>query len=318
MVEKKYGKYTEEQVRQANKVNLEDLFEWQGERMIRSGQEKRMERNRSVTIRESRWYDHAEEKGGYALSFVRQYMNLSFNEAMQLLIGDGGVVSFLDIKQNKPESKAFALPEQNSSMRRLYAYLLSYRKIDKSVLDAFVQKKLIYEDKPYHNSVFVGKDENKIARHAHKRSTNSMGNAFRINVEGSNPDYSFHWKGTSEKLYVFEAAIDLLSYISMHQEDWKEHSYVSLCGVSEHAMMKQLELQKQISEVYLCLDNDAAGRAASKRLAERLHSQGDWKVEQLCPQHKDWNDDLRELYPKSDPNCFAVERTNQSTASLIV
>ena len=294
MAEKKYGKYTEEQVRQANFVNLEVLLEQQGERLIRSGKEMRMERNHSVTVRGNRWYDHAEERGGYALSFMKKYMNLSFDEAMQLLIGDGRVVSLSDTKQNKRESKAFALPEQNDSMRRLYAYLLSSRKIDKSVLNAFVQAKLIYEDKPYHNAVFVGRDENNVARHAHKRSTNSVGKAFRINVEGSNPAYSFHWKGNSEKLYVFEAPIDLLSYISLHPENWKEHSYVSLCGVSEQAMLKQLELQKQISEVYLCLDNDAAGQAATKRLTERLHSLGDWKVEQLCPQYKDWNDNLKE------------------------
>ena len=294
MAEKKYGKYTEEQVRQANLVNLEVLLEQQGERLIRSGKEMRMESNHSVTVRGNRWYDHAEERGGYALSFVKEYMNLSFDEAMQLLIGDGKVVSLSDVKQNKRESKAFALPEQNASMRRLYAYLLSFRKIDKSVLNAFVQAKLIYEDKPYHNAVFVGRDENNVARHAHKRSTNSVGKAFRINVEGSNPAYSFHWKGNSEKLYVFEAPIDLLSYISLHQDNWKDYSYVSLCGVSEQAMLKQLELQKQISEVYLCLDNDAAGQAATKRLTERLRSLGDWKVEQLCPQYKDWNDDLKE------------------------
>ena len=294
MAEKKYGKYTEEQVRQANLVDLEVLLEQQGERLIRSGKEMRMESNHSVTVRGNRWYDHAEERGGYALSFMKKYMNLSFDEAMQLLIGDGRVISLSDVKQNKRESKAFALPEQNDSMRRLYAYLLSSRKIDKSILNAFVQAKLIYEDKPYHNAVFVGKDENDVARHAHKRSTNSVGKAFRINVEGSNPAYSFHWKGSSERLYVFEAPIDLLSYISMYQENWKDHSYVSLCGVSEQAMLKQLELQKQISEAYLCLDNDVAGQAATKRLTECLHSLGDWKIEQLCPQYKDWNDDLKE------------------------
>lgn len=293
MAEKKYGKYTEEQVRQANLVDLEVLLEQQGERLIRSGKEMRMERNHSVTVRGNRWYDHAEERGGYALSFVKEYMNLSFNEAMQLLIGDGRVVSLSDVKQNKRESKAFALPEQNDSMRRLYAYLLSFRKIDKSVLNAFVQEKLIYEDKPYHNAVFVGRDENNVARHAHKRSTNSVGKAFRINVEGSNPAYSFHWKGNSEKLYVFEAPIDLLSYISLHPKNWKEHSYVSLCGVSEQAMLKQLELHKQISEIYLCLDNDVAGQTATKRLTGRLHNLGEWKVEQLCPQYKDWNNDLK-------------------------
>ena len=126
------------------------------------------------------------------------------------------------------------------------------------------------------------------------RSTNSEGKAFRINVEGSDPAYSFHWPGASEKLFVFEAPIDLLSYISLHPEGWQQHSYDSLCGVAEHAMLKQLELHPQISEVYLCLDNDNAGHSAAKRMTARLEELGGYSVHRLCPQLKDWNDDLKE------------------------
>lgn len=263
-----YGKYTKDQVERANQIDLEELLRRNGEKLTPSGREKRLESDHSITVRGCQWFDHAAERGGYALGFVRQHYGLSFSDGMKLLLGEDGQRP-LPVAESKPrpEPKPFELPEPAPSMRRVYGYLLGHRKIDRDVLTAFAREKLIYEDATYHNAVFVGYDEHGVPRHAHKRSTNSEGKAFRINVEGCDPAYSFHWSGTSEKLFVFEAPIDLLSYISLNPEGWQEHSYVSLCGVAEHAMVKQLELQPQIVEVNLCLDNDSAGHKATERLA---------------------------------------------------
>lgn len=174
----------------------------------------------------------------------------------------------------------------------MFGYLLGTRQIDRAVLSAFVRKGLVYEDLPYHNVVFVGLDAAGVPRHAHKRSTNSEGKPFRLNVEGSDPAHSFHWVGTSKQLYVFEAPIDLLSYITLHPEGWQRHSYVALCGVSGQALFQRLKDQPDLGEVFLCLDNDQAGHAACKRLTEQLAEQGGYAAERLCPQKKDWNDDL--------------------------
>lgn len=294
-----YGRYTKDQVEQANQIDLEELLRRNGEKLLPSGREKRLGSDQSVTVRGNQWFDHAAGQGGYALSFVRRHYGLSFSEGMKLLLGEDGqrplpVAEAKPKPEPKPKPKPFALPESAGTMRRVYGYLLGCRKIDREVLTAFVRAKLIYEDVPYHNAVFVGYDEHGVPCHAHKRSTNSEGKAFRVNVEGCDPAYSFHWEGSSERLFVFEAPIDLLSYISLHPEGWQEHSYVSLCGVSEHAMVKQLELHPQIDEVYLCLDNDKAGHGASERLAARLGELGGYSVQRLCPQCKDWNDDLKE------------------------
>ena len=289
-----YGKYTKDQVERANQIDLEELLRRGGEKLVRSGREMRLESDHSVTVKGNRWYDHATEQGGYALSFVRQHYNMNFTEAMKMLLGEDGQAPLpMAIEKPKIEPKPFTLPESAGSRRRVYGYLLGHRKIDRDVLTEFAKAKLVYEDTPYHNAVFVGTDENGIPRHAHKRSTNSDGKVFRINIEGSDPAHSFHWKGSSGILFVFEAPIDMLSYISMNQEDWQQHSYVSLCGVAEHAMLKRLELEQNISEVCLCLDNDEAGQMATERLAARLKELGGYDIEHLCPQMKDWNDDLR-------------------------
>ena len=90
------------------------------------------------------------------------------------------------LEQAKPaatEPKSFALPQPYSNMRRVYAYLLHKRHIEREVVSYFTHEKLLYEDE-HHNCVFVGMDGD-IAKHAHLRSTNCECNVFRMNVEGS-------------------------------------------------------------------------------------------------------------------------------------
>ena len=100
---------------------------------------------------------------------------LSFSDAMTLLTGEKGHAPLPIAKPQNDPPKEFVLLSASSSMRRVFGYLLGTRKLDREVLTAFVREKLIYEDLPYHNAVFVGTDEKGVARHAHKRSTNSEG-----------------------------------------------------------------------------------------------------------------------------------------------
>ena len=50
-------------------------------------------------------------------------------------------------------------------------------------------------------------------------------------------------------------------------------------------------LKPDTKMVYLCLDNDDAGHAASKRVAALLQERG-VDTQRLVPELKDWNDDL--------------------------
>lgn len=287
-----YIEFTDEQKRTADAVDLEEFLLRRGEKLIPSGREKRMERDHSITVRGNEWYDHAARRGGHAISFVQDFYGLSYPKAVTMLLGGEMGMVYPSAKERTEEPpKPFALPPANSDMRRVYAYLGKHRGIDYGVITHFVKEKLLYEDADYHNVVFVGTDEDGVACHAHKRSTNSFGNAFRINVEGSDPHYSFHHIGTDGSLYVFEAPIDLLSYISLNPEDWERHSYVACCGTSALPVMKMLDRLPQAKEVYLCLDNDKAGHAASQRIAELVRERG-IVTDRLVPEQKDWNDDL--------------------------
>lgn len=288
----KYIHFTEEQKQQAASVDLERFLLCRGEKLITSGREKRLARDHSVTVRGNEWYDHAEERGGHAVSFVQKFYGLSYPDAVSLLLGGAAGNAFPAASEKEPEEpKPFELPPANSDMRRVYAYLVKRRGIDRDIVTAFARAKLLYEDAEYHNAVFVGTDADGVARHAHKRSTNSEGKAFRLNVEGSNPKHSFHHIGTDGRLYVFEAPIDLLSYITLNPGNWQEHSYVACCGTSSHPVLELVAQHPEIKAVYLCLDNDEAGHTACKRMEALLEMVG-VQTMQLIPFGKDWNDDL--------------------------
>jgi hypothetical protein len=288
---KKYIHFTDEQKRQANAVDLEQFLLQRGERLIPSGREKRLARDHSVTVRGNEWYDHAAERGGGAISFVQTFYRLPYPQAVSLLLsGSNGLAPVLS-DTPAPEPKAFALPPAASNMRRVFAYLTKTRGIDQAVVSAFAHAKLIYEDAQYHNAVFVGMDRNGTPRHAHKRSTNSEGKSFRQTIEGSDFHCAFHWLGGSDELYVFEAPIDLLSYITLNPDGWQRHNYVACCGTSALPVLGALEQASQIQTVHFCLDSDNAGLSASRRLAELVASKG-LDADLIVPTRKDWNEDL--------------------------
>ena len=290
-----YIHFTDEQKQRANSIDLADFLRRQGEQLTRSGREWRWKRHDSVTVRGNLWFRHSSRQGGLAIDFVQEFYGLPFPDAVTLLLGgeQGSAFKQSNKKTPEPDRKEFLLPEAAPNMRRVYAYLLKQRYIDRDVLTHFMREKKISEDKEYHNAVFVGLDENGIARHAHKRGTYSNAAGYRGNVEGSDPKHSFNYIGTSDTLYVFEAPIDMLSYISLHQRGWQQQSFVTLDGVAEHAMLQVLSQNKYLSNVVVCLDHDAAGIEATGRLAEILREKGYDRISCLQSAFKDWNEDLK-------------------------
>ena len=285
-----YIHFTEQQKTQARQTDIAELLRSQGETLKRSGSESEwMDGGQKVTIRGNLWYHQYEQVGGDAVDFVRRFYNKSYPEAMEYLLGGSGGTLAVSPSVQK-EEKPFVLPPKNDNMRRVFAYLLNRRGIDREVLYAFVHKGMIYESADYHNAVFVGFDSNGKPKHAHKRGTGSE-SSYKGNVSGSHPEFSFHWSGQSDTLYLFEAPIDMLSFISMQKEGWRQHSYAASCSVSDKVLFQTLKDNPNIRQVVLCLDSDEPGQTAAKRIADKLFVQ-ETASEILVPVHKDWNEDL--------------------------
>ena len=193
----------------------------------------------------------------------------------------------------KEEKKEFRLPEANTNMHRVYAYLIKQRFISPDIISHFAKQHTLYEDKEHHNAVFVGVDENGVPRQASKRSTSTFGNAFRITCEGSDTKYSFSHFGKSSRLYVFEAPIDMMSFLTLYPKDWQQHSYIAMNGVYENAVLTALKNHSNLREIVLCVDNDEGGIEAVDRLRDILHENGYPNVKRLAPEFKDWNECLK-------------------------
>lgn len=285
-----YIHFTKEQREQARQTDLANFLINQGEKVKKSGSEyKWLDGSQKVTIRGHLWYHQYEQKGGDAVDFVHRFYNKDYAEAVEMLLNNCGgqiIASPLIEKEHKP----FELPQRNDRMSRAFSYLLLSRGIDKEVLYEFVRRKMIYESADFHNAVFVGYDSNGKPRHAHKRGTVTS-TSYKGNVAGSQPEFSFHFSGTSDRIYLFEAPIDMLSFISMHKENWKNHSYAASCSVSDRVLFQCLKDNPNIKNVFLCFDNDEAGQTANKRIAEKLNSMN-IKSKILIPIHKDWNEDI--------------------------
>ena len=289
-----------------------------GEKLERVGREHKLiyydssGKHDSITLRGSTWFDHKNQVGGGAIKFMQEFYDMDFQTAVQELLGQ----TITPLSHSPPkaiakeEKKEFRLPEANANMHRVYAYLIKQRFIDPNIISHFAKQHTLYEDKEHHNAVFVGVDENGVPRQAHKRSTNSFGNAFRITCEGSDTRYSFSHFGKSEKLFVFEAPIDLLSHGALMQlsmrkqcsaigqgdkyrpDCWLGINRVSLSGCSDIALKQRLSDDPRITQIVFCLDNDETGQQATEKLMNKYSQQYTVSVS-IPPYGKDWNDTLK-------------------------
>ena len=297
-----YIPFTDEQKILANSVDLEEFLIMRGEKLERVGREHKLiyydssGKHDSITIRGSKWFDHKNQVGGGAIKFMQEFYGMDFQTAVQELLGRSiSPLSNSPPKADTEEQKTrdFILPEPNSDMHRVYAYLIKQRFISTDIITYFAKQHTLYEDKNHHNAVFVGLNENGEPKQAHKRSTNSIGSTFRITCSGSDTHYSFAHFGEDERLYVFEAPIDMLSFLTLYPNDWQKHSYIAMNGVYENAVLAALKNHSNLSEVILCVDNDEGGIEAVDRLRDILNENGYSNVKRLAPPYKDWNEVLK-------------------------
>ena len=296
-----YIPFTDEQKQLANSVDLEEFLRMRGEKLERVGREHKLiyydssGKHDSITIHGSTWFDHKNQVGGGAIKFMQEFYDMDFQTAVQELLGQ--TVTPLSHSPPKAiakeEKKEFKLPEANANMHRVYAYLIKQRFIAPDIISYFAKQHTLYEDKEHHNAVFVGVDENGVPRQASKRSTNSYGNSFRITCQGSDTRYSFAHFGESKRLYVFEAPIDMMSFLTLYPKDWQNHSCIAMNGVYENAVLAALKNHSNLSEVILCVDNDEGGIEAVDRLRDILNENGYSNVKRLAPPYKDWNEVLK-------------------------
>lgn len=276
--------YTQAQIDKANAVDLEKFLRAQGETLVRSGKEYRWKAHDSLTVCGNKWFRHSQSKGGLPVDFVMEFYGKSFPEAVQMLTGEPGEAQ---PEADSAPSPAFRLPLRNVTNANILNYLTQERKLSPSLVNFFIAAGDIYEDSVHHNVVFVGRDAD---GHPCYASSRGIREKFRQDAAGAEKAFGFAHRGTDKQLLVFEASIDLLSFIELFPKNWQQHNYLSLGGVSGKALQQFLSERPDMERVFLCLDADKAGEDACKRLAGLLPDTV--SVTRIQPCMKDWNDVL--------------------------
>lgn len=276
--------YTQAQIDKANAVDLEKFLRAQGETLVRSGKEYRWKAHDSLTVCGNKWFRHSQSKGGFPVDFVMEFYGKSFPEAVQMLTGETGEVQ---PEADPAPSPAFRLPLRNVTNANILNYLTQERKLSPSLVNFFIIAGDIYEDAAHHNVVFVGRDADGHPRYASSRGIREK---FRQDTAGAEKAFGFAHRGTDKQLLVFEAPIDLLSFIELFPKNWQQHNYLSLGGVSGKALRQFLSERPDVERVFLCLDADKAGEDACKCLAALLPDTV--SVTRIQPCMKDWNEVL--------------------------
>lgn len=241
------------------------------------------------------------EHGGDAISFLQKNLNMSFQEAVLELTGSGVAYVAPQPKadNNIHETKDLVLPKKcEGKFSRAFAYLNKTRFIDPQIIYKMMTEKKIYQD-DHNNVVFVGYNEDKKAAFACVRGTNTKVQ-YRGDCDGSDKRYAFSMegKGSSGKLYVFEAPIDLLSHATMankitgKEDAWTAHSRLSLAGTSDVALEHYLSLHPEIKEIHFVLDNDHWGRKFAEQYCKKYAEFGYKTVDHVLKK-KDMNDELK-------------------------
>lgn len=259
----------------------------------------------SLKISNGKWCWFSRGIGGRtALDYLIKVKELPFTEAVERIVGYAAVQPpVFEPKPQKAAEKILLLPQASRCATHAVSYL-SGRGIDSELIDFCLATGRLYESGGrYHNVVFVGQDQHGKARYANLRG---IGSDFKGECNGSDKRFSFNIPAEhSSTLYLFESAIDLLSYATlqkMHGLDWRKDHLLSLAGVYQPkkeiekssvplALTQYLADHPEIQYILLRLDNDYAGRMAAKALTTVLPEK--YTVDaRFPPQGKDYNDYL--------------------------
>jgi hypothetical protein len=289
-------KVNKDLIRQARQANLADYLLKRGEPLKRDGHKRfRHKEHDSLVFTENAFYWNATGQKGNAIDFLMLFYGMDFKTAVQELTGQHLETQDLETKKELalvlktkqvPVSDNFALPNRSKDMRRVFAYLIKTRLIDKSIVQFLAKEKLLLQD-TRGNAIFPWLNEKGeiVGAELHGTLTEKR---FKGIVNGSAYGYGYNIAiGSPRVLYAFESAIDLLSFWSLNK-GLKAALLVSMAGLKIKVLESFLERSERLTDVFLCVDNDEAGKAFVKDVQAKINAKA-----LFPPTCKDWNEYLQ-------------------------
>lgn len=249
------------------------------------------------------WNRYSRQVGGSVIDLVMHMDDLSNTEAISRLRREMGKYSVykpgkyapLALAQSQKRQQKFVLPEDARSAKRVFQYLKKSRCIHPQVISKMLNAKLLYQEMVHFNCVFVSPDYDGVIKNCSMRAANDT-RFFKESGEKLGWIVNPH----QSALFVCEAPIDAMSIMSLLQyggKDFMDYSYYAQCGMPRKGSLGyHLKHNPEVQTVYLCYDNDEAGRAFTEGAKKELQEAGfTGKLVVKSPVAKDFNDDLKAL-----------------------
>ena|GEM_PF-891953 len=258
---------TKQEIEQARQLDLLSyLQQHEPEELVRfSSNVYTLRSHDSLKISNGKWYQWSTGIGGIsALDYLIKVQGMDFVSAVSKILSYSPLAEPARPTPAKRQKPVFTLPAPYENNDRVRTYLTG-RGLSMDLLRMCIDAGLIYEDMR-HNCVFVGFDRKKVPRYAMLRSSSPY-STFLGEVSGSDKRYSFSLSGSGETLYVFESAIDCLSFIELQRmktDELKPDNYLSLSGVYRPGEGKRTELPAALQEYHVF--KLAAGKTAKSIL----------------------------------------------------
>lgn len=239
--------------------------------------------------------------GGSVIDFAMTFQGMDLKRAIRTL-GKTAAGSVQERKDPDPETRKekigdLKLPEKDSTMKNIFAYLIKTRGIDQTMVQEMVQRKALYQD-IHKNCVFVSRDDTGKPVFASIRGTNTY-KKFVADAFGCDYSYGLFLPNGGERLIVTESAIDAMSVMNLLEiggTDHKAYDYLALSGCGKTEVIETHLRNHDYRIVDLCLDNDEAGRKAAKALSVRIKEISKAAVYTELPgNEKDYNDVLKQV-----------------------
>ena len=298
MASKIKRRFTDTEMQIAKETDLPELLTHLGYQVRRIGRYHTTVEMDSLRIKDRRkWFRYSQNTGGDAITFLQQFCGKSFSEAVEYLLAfhgrarDSPAKAASSVKRDEVQ-KPFTLPPRNTDDRRVFAYLRK-RGIAPQVIRQFLNSGLVYEDAEHHNCVFVGKNSAGQVKYAGLRGTYDLdGPGFKGDAPGSdkNTGFSLPHGPRSDLVLVFEAPIDLMSYLTLHRNT---SNALALCGLYDGALQTYLQAHSEIRRIALCLDADEPGQKAARQLQDKYAAMGYAVTVEEPHSGKDWNEYLQ-------------------------
>ena len=257
-----YSAFTDEQLNAAKNANLAEYFQTHGFDCELRKNELHVKGFGGfyINTETNEWYcfsKSANNGGRNAVNCLMEMLGMDLKTAVTELSGlpYSRSISYTPTAKQTPDKRELKMPDRADNMKKVFAYLCRTRKIDSKIVEGLVRDGLLYQDK-FGNAVFVHKNDDGEIVGAEIQGTNTY-KRFKGVAEGTSDSLFSVKVGQPNKAYIFESAIDLLSFKQLaNQQKIQNSVLVSMAGLKPNSLKP---LSEKGIRLFSCVDNDDKG-----------------------------------------------------------